>query len=83
LDPNYFLDELSFDELISIVGSSEDKNRDNWEQVRTISYYSFLGHTTSKQKLKPKDLMTFTWEDKDKPKNTKARFDKLVEKVGK
>ncbi len=59
-------------EIPTIVKGLYTKNRDSWEQTRFISYIT--AQVNSTKKLKPTDILKFSWDepqDKDTTISTK------------
>jgi len=68
IDPLYFLDEMSQDETVSIMKAKVESDKQAWEQTRMLCFYSVVSQNGTKQFKKPKDLFTFSWDDKDPDK---------------
>jgi len=70
IDPVYFLDEMSQDEMIAIIETMDEYddiiNRRTWEQTRTICYYNYVTFKGSKEIDKPSKLFKFEWEKHSK-----------------
>ena len=66
IDPLYFWDEMSQDEVIAIYKAKEKEDQRSWEQARLISYYSVVAFRGSEQYKSPDDLFRFSWEKKEK-----------------
>ena len=77
IDPLYFWDEMSQDEVIAIYKAKDKEDRRSWEQVRLQSYYSIVAFRGTEQYKKPEDLFRFSWEKKEK-KSTK---DQIIKKA--
>lgn len=90
IDPGYVLDEMQFYEVEALIENLWMKDKESWEQARTISYVTAQCQST--KKLDMKEMMTFPWENKvekveDTPeeiemmrKEMKAMEDKLNKK---
>lgn len=61
LDPEYVLDEMQMYELESLISNLHKKDRNSWEQARMIAYV--IAQCNSTKKLKPTDIMQFTWDN--------------------
>lgn len=77
IDPLYFLDEMSQDEMNAIFKAKNETDKTAWEQTRTICFYSVASMNGTKQFKKPSDLFSFTWE-KPKPKKTMTKEEILA-----
>jgi hypothetical protein len=62
ISPEYFLDEISFDEINALIDRDNKKVQNEWEKARIGWYYSLISAGLSKAQ-KPEDLMKFSWED--------------------
>lgn len=68
---------MSFDEIAHLLEAANQNDRESWEKVRQICFYT-VAIQTDKIK-KPADLFKFPWEEeKKKPsrKLTKEQVDK-------
>lgn len=61
LDPEYVLDEMQMYELEPLISNLHKKDRNSWEQARMIAYV--IAQCNSTKKLKPTDIMQFTWDN--------------------
>ena len=68
IDPYYFLDEMKWYEVEACIKGLENKNKASWEQCRFISY--MIAQVNSTKKLKPTDILSFTWDKEEDNKNT-------------
>lgn len=66
LPPLYVLDEMTMFEFEKLLEYSFYAHQDEWEQCRYGSYVNI--QMNSKKRLKPQDILPFTW---DKNNNTK------------
>jgi hypothetical protein len=75
IDPDYFWNEMSPDEIESIMTAKTEADRILWEQTRTICYYNYIAMNGSKITLEggavkkiesPTDLFSFPWDKKKK-----------------
>jgi glutamyl-tRNA reductase len=63
VSPEYFFDEMSWDEANAIIDECNNKYKNEWERARWQSYIMAL---TQGSKLKePSDIMEFEWERKE------------------
>jgi hypothetical protein len=60
LDPEYVLDKMQMYELEPLISNLHRKDRNSWEQARMIAYV--IAQCNSTKKLKPTDIMQFTWD---------------------
>ena len=68
IDPDYFLDEMKWYEVEACIKGLENKNKASWEQRRFLAY--IIAQVNSTKKLKPTDILSFTWDKEDDNKNT-------------
>lgn len=73
IDPGYVLDRMQFYEIEALIENLWMKNKETWEQTRTISYIT--AQCQSSKKLNPEDLMKFPW-DKDYEKEDFSEEDR-------
>jgi hypothetical protein len=85
IDPLYFWDEMSPDELKAIIKARSEKDTQDykvsWEQARAISFYSIVAMQGTKDYKKPEDLFKFSWEKADKPKPKKLTQEEMETKA--
>lgn len=55
-------------EVEACLEGLDHKNRNGWEQTRTISY--LIAQSNSTKKLKPTDILKFHWDSEVKEENT-------------
>lgn len=60
LDPEYVLDKMQMYELEPLISNLHRKDRNSWEQARMVAYV--IAQCNSTKKLKPTDIMQFTWD---------------------
>lgn len=60
--PDYFLDNMSFDEVEAILKENERREKDEWEKIRYQCFYSVVAIAGGKTYRKPSDLFQFPWE---------------------
>lgn len=68
IDPDYFLDRMKWYEVEACIKGLENKNKTSWEQCRFLSY--IIAQVNSTKKLKPTDILSFTWDKEEDNKNT-------------
>lgn len=61
LDPEYVLDKMQMYELEPLISNLHKKDRNSWEQARMVAYV--IAQCNSTKKLKPTDIMQFSWDD--------------------
>lgn len=94
IDPLYFLDEMSQDEVASVLKArnkdKEASTRVEWEQTRLMCYFSATAFGGGSVK-KPADLFSLPWDGEaageQKPQKrkrplTREEFKKKAEAVG-
>jgi hypothetical protein len=66
IDPHYYLDEMSQDEVVAVMKARFDdyqlSSRENWEKTRLQCFYSATAFGGKIKK--PKDLFRFPWDVK-------------------
>tara|TARA_R100000734_G_C3307140_1_gene97677 strand:+ start:570 stop:857 length:288 start_codon:yes stop_codon:yes gene_type:complete len=67
--------------LIGFNAYQEQLMQDNWERTRVIIHSTLSPHT--KKKLKPKELLPFPWDDKNKVKKQIATKEQIQEALKK
>lgn len=84
ISPEYFLDEMSFEEMGVLLKANREKERRVWERNRIGWFYSLIAPGFSKSK-KPTDLIQFDWEKKEKKEKyiSKEQVEKRVKQVEK
>ena len=55
------------------------KNKESWEQTRTVSYVTAQCQST--KKLDPKELMSFPWEKVEKVEDTQEERDAIMKEM--
>ena len=68
IQPDYFLDKMQWYEVDSCLNGLEGKNKNGWEQTRFLSYIT--AQVNSSKKLKPTDIMQFTWDEESSTNDT-------------
>jgi hypothetical protein len=77
ISPQYFLDEMSFDEMESLLIADRDRSRRELERDRMNWFYTVIAPGMSKAKT-PEDILKFDWEKKtvEPRKLNKDQFEK-------
>lgn len=80
ISPDYFLDKMQLYEIPTLVKNMNLKHKDAWEQARFNSFIT--AQVNSTKKLKPTDLMRFSWdvEVKEDTTITKDEIERLRNK---
>jgi hypothetical protein len=73
INPEYFLDEMSCDEIVAIYRAKYDHDKLAWEQTRLICFYNVIASNGTKTYKKPTDLFSFAWEKKKSKALTKEQ----------
>ena len=60
VQPDYVLDKMQSYEIDSLIENMWMKNKESWEQTRTVGYITAQCQST--KRLDPKELMSFPWE---------------------
>jgi hypothetical protein len=86
ISPQYFLDEMSQQEVHAVLEADMEREKIAWERVRLQGFYTIIATNGTKNLKKPSDLMKFPWEVKSTEKKkgktlTKDQFNKLTETV--
>ena len=63
ITPEYYLDEMSQDEVTAIMKSKSEVDKSQWEQTRLLSFYTIVAQQGTKQIKTPKDLFTLPWDE--------------------
>lgn len=74
LPPLYVLDEMTMFEFEKLLEYSFYAHQDEWEQCRYNSYINVQMNT--KKKLKPQDILQFTWDNNTKRETIVSEKDK-------
>lgn len=84
VSPEYFLDSMTSYELNALLEYSDEVERNEWEKIRMMCFYSVAPHATDKR-LTPQKIMPFGWDDKIERvvkeidiDNDKNRIDELL-----
>lgn len=73
VQPLYFLDEMQPQELDAVLNQFSNNYKNQWEQVRFISYIQ--ASCFASKGLKPQDLIRFTWEQEQQEILTPEEFE--------
>ena len=68
ISPNYFLDEMSSDEVGYLSKTYIAAHREKWEMLRMQNHAILAPH--SKNKLELRDVMKFEWDNEVKENST-------------
>lgn len=84
VNPEYFLDYMSMDEISAIIDNTNIDVRRQWEMTRMLAFYTVA--VQSKKVKQPEDLFKFEWETQ-KPKQEKKadrnKVDRNMKKIEK
>ena len=58
--PDYVLDRMTFYEMEALLDNLWMKEKESWEQTRTVAYVTAQCQST--KKLDMQEMMTFPWE---------------------
>lgn len=75
ISPEYFLDKMQFYEIPELVKGLNVKHKESWEQTRFISYIT--AQVNSTKKLKPTDILKFSWDSDVPDKDTSISNDDI------
>jgi hypothetical protein len=78
IDPWYFWDEMSSDELVAIYKAKNEADRVSWEQTRLICFYNMAAMNGTRVFKKPSDLFKLNWDNKEKPKIKRLTKDEVI-----
>jgi hypothetical protein len=62
IPPEYFLDEMSQDEMTAIYKAKNETDKMEWEQTRLLCFYNVVSMNGTKVFKKPGDLFKLPWE---------------------
>jgi len=79
IDPGYVLDEMQFYEVEALIENLWMKDKESWEQARTISYVTAQCQST--KKLDMKEMMTFPWEKGEKIEDNPEELEAVREEM--
>lgn len=63
IQPDYFLDNMNWEDVKLLLDELEVSSRDSWEQTR-LQMWATLQSQSSK-KIKPSDVLPFSWDKQD------------------
>ena len=72
MSPGYFWDEMSLDEIKALYKGRYENDKKDWEQTRTICFYTVVAMHGSKDFKTPEDLFSLTWDKKDEGKKVEV-----------
>lgn len=61
LSPEYVLDRMAMYEIEPLVSNLLLRHKESWEQTRLLAF--ILAQVNSTKKLKPTDIISFTWDN--------------------
>ena len=67
--PSYFLDKMTFAEVVAFLDGLNRRNRESWEQTRIVAHV--IAQANSTKQLEASDVLRFPWdEEQDKKKRS-------------
>lgn len=73
---------MSQDEVSAIMKSKTEHERSQWEQTRTLSFYTIVAQQGTKHIKSPKDLFILPWDETiEKPKGKQLTRDEFLNKA--
>lgn len=66
-------------EVGACIKGLENKNKTSWEQCRFISY--IIAQCNSTKKIKPTDILSFTWDKEEKQDKNTAITNEDIERL--
>lgn len=69
LDAGYVMDQMQMYEVDTLINNLYKANKNGWEQARMIAY--LLAQVNSSKKLKPTDIISFSWDKEQNKGDTK------------
>lgn len=84
LDPDYVYDKMQLYEINLYLQRYEEKEKVRLEEQRLWTYLTILPHLDSKKKVKPEDILPFTWEADTKKKRAEEDLKRkaaLIKKI--
>ena len=79
ISPEYVLDSMAMYEIEPLVSSLLLRHKESWEQTRILAY--ILAQVNSTKKLKPTDILSFTWDKEDKQDKNTSITNKDIERL--
>jgi hypothetical protein len=61
IDPNYFLDEMTAEQVLAVTERNYKEYQNGWEQTRWLAYINAASQGAKVKK--PQDLIKFSWEE--------------------
>jgi hypothetical protein len=87
IEPGYFLDEMSQDELTAIMKAKSEKeateNKVTWEQTRNICFFTVVAMNGTKTIKKPEDVFSLPWDKKKRESKRVLTKDEAKKKADK
>ena len=75
ISPDYVLDSMRLYEAKALLKYSDYSSRDSWEQSRLVAY--LIAQTNSTKKMKPSDIIKFSWDNEFNEENTGISNDEI------
>lgn len=74
VSPKYILDEMELYEIETLMDNLWRRNKESWEQTRTVSYITAQSQST--KKLDPLKIMPLPWDKKNEEKHIDTEEEK-------
>ena len=68
IDPHYIMNEMEMWEIVPYFKAIAENNKEDLVKGRMWAYLNILPHVDSNKLKSPSDLITFSWEEDEKPK---------------
>jgi len=81
IDPNYFFDEMTPEEVEAVSAAYYENYKERWEQVRMVNH-AIISSQSSKP-IKITDVMKFAWDEDDTPKEVERLDQSEIDKIRK
>lgn len=89
IDPEYFLDRMSWTELTPILNRIDEDYKDRWEQTRAVIFRIALSFSASEEPITAHDVYPLPWDPKPEKAVIKpdmdperiARMEEMVNRV--
>ena len=59
----YFLDNMRYYEIRPLLDNMDRSVKSDWEQTRLVAY--IMAQSNSSKKIKPTDIVSFSWDKKE------------------
>ena len=79
--PSYFLDKMTFAEVVTFLDGLNRRNREGWEQTRVIAHV--IAQANSTKQLEASDILRFPWDEEQGKKKRSTVSDEDIERLRK